>query len=75
MERQSNHLKVKKRKRNKSGSIQKAKDSETKIQKQIDKKKLFDFDWHEDVPDNLKVEIKEILVDLKKRRDYLLLQK
>ena len=63
LERQSNHLEIKKKKRSKFKNVRKQ-----RIQKQIDKRKLWEIDWHQDVPDNLKIEIKEILVDLKKRR-------
>ena len=58
-----NVKKKKGKKRNKSIAIQKK-----RIQKQIKKKTLLDINWHEFVPLDLKNDIKNHLIDLKKRK-------
>ena len=39
-----------------------------RIQQQIKKKELLDFNWHENTTDDLKQTIMKMLIDLEKRR-------
>ena len=63
LEIQSKKIKGKSKKNNKAKYLKKQ-----RINKQLIKRKLLDIDWHKDIPDHLKLEIKDILKDLKKRR-------